>query len=71
MYLLPDIAEIVFYVTSVGQRSSPWTCNSVKVKVKFQVKCKLHFPSAQVMLRQMHLTDASESIDWPTIEFLG
>ena len=39
--------KYVFDVTSVGQRSSPWTCNSVKVDIKFHLECKLHFPSAQ------------------------
>ena len=42
-------------------RSLPWTCNSVKVDIKFHVECKLHFPSAQLMLRQMHLTNVPES----------
>ena len=111
----------VFDVTSVGRRSSPWTCNSVgcghrlflfspnrarpkaewgvwrerlrvartrlparpsvsliwrekeetvpqssksvKVEIKFHLECKLHFPSAQLMLRQMHCTNVSESIE--------
>ena len=54
--------KYVFDVTYVGQRSSPWTYNSVKVERKFHLECKLHFPSAQFMLRQMHLTNVSESI---------
>ena len=58
-----DTTENVFDVTSVGQRSSPWTCNSVKVGIKFHLECKLHFPSAQLMLRQMHLTKVFESIE--------
>ena len=40
----------VFDVTSIGQRSSLWTCNSVKVEVKFHVECKLHCRCAQHML---------------------
>ena len=48
--------KYVFDVTSVGQRSSPWTCNSVKIEIKIRPKCKLQFPSVQLMLRQMHLT---------------
>ena len=39
------------YVTSIGQRSSPRTCNSV-TEINF-LECKVRFPSAQ--LRQMHL----------------
>ena len=55
--------KYVFDVTSVGHRSSPWTCNSVKVRIKFNLQCKLHFPSTQLMLRQMHFTNVSESIE--------
>ena len=56
--------KYVFYFTSIGQRSSPWTCNSVKVEKKFHLEYKLHFPSARLMLRQMHLTNyVSESIE--------
>ena len=55
--------KYVFDVTSVCQRSSPWTCNSVKVEIKFHLDCKLHFPSAQLMLRQLYLTKVFESIE--------
>ena len=55
--------KYVFDVTSIGQRSSLSTCNSVKVEMKFHLECKLHFPSAQLMLRQMHSTNVSESIE--------
>ena len=55
--------KYVHDVTSVGQRSSPWTCNSVEVETKFHLECKLHFPSAQLMLRQMHLTKVFESVE--------
>ena len=55
--------KYVFDVTSVGQRSSPWTCNSMKVEIKFHLERKLHFPSAQLMLRLMHLTKVFESIE--------
>ena len=58
-----DTAEYVFDVTSVGQCSSPWTCNSVKVEIKFHLECKLHFPSVQLILRQIHLTKVFESIE--------
>ena len=44
--------KYVFDVTSSGQRSSPWSCNSVRVEIKFLLKCKLRFPCAQFMLRQ-------------------
>ena len=54
--------KYVFDVTSVGQRSLPWTCNSVKVEIKFPLECKLRFPSAHLMLRQMHLTKKCKSI---------
>ena len=63
--------KYVFDVTSIGQRSSPWTRNSVKVEIKFRLECKLHFPGAQLMLWQMHLTKVFESIEakywvsWP------
>ena len=36
--------------------------NSVNVEIKFHLEFKLRFPSAQLMLRQMHLTNVSESI---------
>ena len=52
----------VFDVTSVGQCSLPWTCNLVKVKIKFHLECKLRFPGAQLMLWQIHLTKVFESI---------
>ena len=53
----------VFGVTSIGQRSSSWTCSSVKVETKFHPECKLHFPCAQLMLRKIHLTSVSESME--------
>ena len=53
----------VFNVTSVGQRSSPWTCHSVKVEIKFRLECKLHFPRTRIMLRQTHLANVSQSIE--------
>ena len=31
--------------------------------MKFHLECKLHFPSAQLMLRKMHLTNVSESTE--------
>ena len=45
------------YLTSLpfGQRSSRWTCNSVKVEINFTSSAKLHFPSAQLILQQTHL----------------
>ena len=55
--------KYAFDVTSVGKGSSPRTGNSVKVEIKFHLECKLHFPSAQLMLRQMHLTKVFESIE--------
>ena len=55
--------KYVLDVTSVGQRSSPWTCSSVKIEMKFHLECKLHFPSAILMLRQMLLTNVFESIE--------
>ena len=55
--------KYVFDVTSVGQRSSPWTCDLVKVELKFHLECKLHFLGAPLRLRQIHLTDVSESIE--------
>ena len=32
------------YLTSIGQHSLPWPCNSVKDEIKFHLDCKLHFP---------------------------
>ena len=59
-----DTAEIVaFDVTSIVQRSSPWPCNSVEVEMKFHLECKFHFSCAQLMLRQMHFANVSESIE--------
>ena len=34
-----------------------------KVEITLHFECKLHFPSAQLMLRQMHLANVSESIE--------
>ena len=34
----------------------------VKVEMKFHLESKLHFPSTQLMLRRMRLTNVSESI---------
>ena len=56
-YFGMTLRKYVFDVTAVG-------CNSVKVEIKFHLKHKLHFPSAQLMLRQMHLTNVSESINF-------
>ena len=39
------------------------TCNSVKDEIKFHLECQLHFPSAQLMLRQMHLTNICETLN--------
>ena len=55
--------KCVLDVTSIGPRSSPCLCNSVKVEIKCHLECKLHFSSAQLMLGQMHLTNVSESIE--------
>ena len=56
--------KYAFYVISIGQRSSPWPCNAVKVEMKFHLECKLHFPCAQLMLWQMHWTNLSASIEY-------
>ena len=40
-----------------------WPCNSMKVDIKFHLECKLRFPFAQLLLRQIHLTNLSVSID--------
>ena len=60
-------------VTSIGQRSSPWTCNSVKVEIKFHLECKLHFPSAQLMLRKCikSIQRTHLKVSRLSIEFLG
>ena len=50
--------KCIFDVTSNGQRSSPWSCNSVNVEIKFHLEqCRLRFPCAQLVLRQMYLTN--------------
>ena len=59
----PTPRKYVFDVTSIGQHSSPCTCNSVKVEIQFHLEKKLYFPSAQLMLRQMHSKNLSESIE--------
>ena len=47
----------------------------VKVEIKFHLECRLHFPCAQLMLRQMHWTNASKSIEakywvsWVSFDF--
>ena len=48
--------------------------NSLKVELKFQLECKLCFPCAQSILRQMQWTNLSVSIEakywvsWPSLE---
>ena len=54
--------KYVFDVTSIGRRSSPWTCNS-ESRDKCSPRVKLHCPSAQLMLRRLHSTNLSESIE--------
>ena len=44
-------------------RWSAWPCNSVKIEIKFCLECMLCFPCAQIMLRQMHRTNLSVSIE--------
>ena len=46
----------VFDVTSVGQRSSPWPWNLVKVEIKFHLECKLCFPFYTVCIAANALT---------------
>ena len=41
--------KYVFDVNSIGQRSSPWTCYSVEVEMKFHVECKHRFPWARLI----------------------
>ena len=48
-----DTAEICIWRHSVGQRSSPWLFESVKVEIKFLLERKLHFPCAQYRFRQL------------------
>ena len=55
--------KYVFDVTSIGQRSSPWTRKLSESRDTFHLECELHLPSAQLMLRQMHFTNVSESIE--------
>ena len=40
--------KYVFEVTSVDQRSLPWTRNMVKVEKKLHLECKLRFPCGQL-----------------------
>ena len=54
----------VFEVTSIDQRSSSWTCNSVNFSMKFYLELKLHFPLAQLRSREMEVSRLC-------IEFLG
>ena len=42
-----------------------------RVDIKFRPERKPHFPSAQLMLRQMHLTNVSESIEAVVLSFLA
>ena len=48
--LLRTPRKYVFSVTSVGQHSSLWSCNSIKIEIKFHIECKLRFLSAQFRL---------------------
>ena len=47
----------VFDVTSIGQRSSPWTCNSVKVELTFHLECKLRSSCEQLYVATYTLND--------------
>ena len=40
--------KYVFDVTSVGPRSSPWPCNSIKVEIKCHVYCTFRFHTIPV-----------------------
>ena len=42
----------------------------VKVEIKFHLECKLHFPSAQLMLRQMHLRNVYNKASRLSTEFV-
>ena len=55
-----DTAEISIFYRSAFVAMA---CNSVKVEIKFHLECKLHFLCAQLMLRQLHLTNVSENIE--------
>ena len=53
---LIDTAEIRIW------RHFRWSAfDAVKIEMKFHFECKLHFPSARLMLSQMHWTSVSES----------
>ena len=67
----PTLQKYVFDLTSIGQRSLPWPSNSVEVEMKFHIKSMHHFPSAQLMLQQMHLTNVDLKVSMLSIEFLG
>ena len=54
--------KYVFDVTSVGQRSSPWQCNSVKVEVKFHLESEICFVCAQVILLRLMQTTVEQGI---------
>ena len=54
-----DTAEIFIFI---GQRSSPRPCNMVEMDIKFHLECMLR-SCAQRMLRKMHSTDVSISIE--------
>ena len=58
----------VFDVTSLGQRSSPWTCNSVKAEITFHLEYKLPFPSAELMLRPHGKKTQFRRVDPGTID---
>ena len=50
-------------VTCNGQRSSPWSCNSVEIK--FHLECKPRFPCAQLMLQKCtNLSVSNEANYW-------
>ena len=55
--------KYVFEVTSVGQRSSPWPCKLNERQDEISTRMQAPFSCAQFILRQMHWTNVSVSIE--------
>ena len=59
-----DTAEIrIWRHSAVGQRSSPWPCKLGQSRDKISCQVQAPFPCAQLVLRQMHWTWLSGSMD--------
>ena len=62
-YVSVDVPPLVSGNTYLTSLRWSWTVTRWKVEIKFHLECKLSFPCAQFMWRQVHWTKLSVSIE--------